>query len=535
MNLNKKVLFGIFLLLVVVTLVVLGCTGQFSKKSKQNTTNNTKAESDNNTSNSNPYQSELENVIVKSGNVNNPTLEIELDEKEQLVLNMLTTNTVTTDEDNELSVKGKQISDFINVVIHIVDETKKEENTKEVKKLSFDKETTDYFHMFPIERKDDQQLSMFFSIVSAIKRAREYGKNAMILYDGYQFHDSNEELYEKLQYIHEHFGKNWSVIALDQHVEQWQEVYDENKKLNVIKLLKCEGFGGFIINKMYISRLLTTLINYIRYYLNKYPMKKMNKREGISHVLNTLKEDDMWIGFTTAVGSMKDQTPWNIGETHSKPMSNPFRRQHVLFYTIKDNVKPNSDPFLQQFISKLLPGHNVHFLIFDRKFQIKDYNTDINIHVFKLDNTDTMSKYLQLVELQKVVKNFEFIFFIDSNYQILHPVSKKDILPNNGLIAVGNQIEGKHGSQVTYSEKFHGGKRKLYMDLCTFMMKVFIENDKNEVTNDEYSLLNKYLETKSGSIKMLDLSFMYDKKCIDPACKDPSCKALYGIIPKMVI
>ena len=182
----------------------------------------------------------------------------------------------------------------------------------------------------------------------------------------------------------------------------------------------------------------------------------------------------------------------------------------------------------------LLPGHEKHFFIFTDSSRIKAMKAkDITVIEQKKLGwpLDTLMRFEMFMSIQDLLKDFDYIYFFNSNLVFLRPVGE-EILPSpeNCGIAAAVFFE-KDPDEYTYDRNpdckayipygkgkayyqggLNGGTSSEYLKMAGILRDMVNEDLKNKVIvkwNDE-SYLNKYLLDKSPLI--ISRNYMYPQE-----------------------
>jgi hypothetical protein len=386
------------------------------------------------------------------------------------------------------------------------------------------------------------------------------------LEDDFHFDRTAPQILEALTGL-ENFAENrWDVVSFGQHVDDWQ-LLSEQPNFKICRLFHNSSTTGYLVNKLYIPRLMAFWIQSLRKILQQ--QEDMRDVDHISSIQTDLQKTDTWIGFNLPLGHRGDDK-WRYldtlthatdhkGESHKITLREKFVQQSVAICHVASGRYNQYVPAIQtDCYVKFLKGHRMELFIFTDEPQ-NYLNTTEEGAVCHINGIqargypgDNLYRFHYILQAESELKKFDYIYYMDVDYRIYkHPV--EDQIMRNGIVATAhlhNVVEKRDGSKrhigapetrpestacihpdekmVTYfSSGFHGGEANAYLTMCHLLKNNIDTDEETGITakwQDE-SHLNRYL-LSYPPVATLSQSYIFSERCLDMECREPMCQAL---------
>lgn len=387
-----------------------------------------------------------------------------------------------------------------------------------------------------IKQAHNQQARLM-SHVTCLAKAAASQKNIMILEHNFEFNLKPAEFDQVLAAVTEVCGPRWDVIYLAQNVKQWQFLGEFNG-IKVCKVEQNSGLSGYLVNKLYINRLVLYCFQKLR-----ECMKAGQTDLNISDLLSELQTRDMWLAFNLTIGhagveeqwrplnSLTHQTHTVTGQVQNIMLSAPTPRYrvaicHVATGDYNDYVHDIQRDCFMQF----LKAHYLEFFLFtDRPDAYTDETLEgLPCHVYHIDSGTARYRFHYLLMAETKLSQFDYIYTMDVDYRVYQHPPETDLL-RPGVIAT-QDIASMAPSVTKYASHFHGGRTPEYLKMCRGI-KGYVEQ---HMEGDETADLNRYLALHPP-VWSLPQSYIFSERCLNEACTEPVCKQLrnQGNVPIM--
>lgn len=414
----------------------------------------------------------------------------------------------------------------------------------------------------------NKHLGKILSHIACLAKALSLKKNVLVLEDNFHFDRTPAEILQALTSVQSQVGNRWDVISFSQCVEDWQ-LLGQGNGFKVCRIFRNSSTAGYLVNKNYISRLMSYLIQRMRSIL---PKPDEHTDQIIQNIWTSLQNTDLWVGFNLPLGH-QGRHVWRYldtlshktnssGEAFKVELRRPFEKKRVALChmaTGKDNIYA---PAIQKdCYLKLLKGHHLEFFMFSDEPQAYLPVTEEGgiCHVFLVDQDDSpepqdgsqetkgsmpfrLKRFHYLLQAEEALRTFDFIYYMDVDYRIYqHPVEEK--IMQKGIVATShlrNVVERQDESSACirpdekmttyFSSSFHGGSAPEYLEMCRVLSRN-IEADWNKGIQAKFqdeSHLNRYLLSHPPAVT-LSQSYIFSERCLDIKCQEPMCQALRNL------
>lgn len=261
------------------------------------------------------------------------------------------------------------------------------------------------------------------TLTACLSKAFALKKNALLLFPGFRFVDYGISLF--VEQVEATLQDRWDVLVLEQKVDTWQPF-----NTNICRVTRGqEPPSGIIVNKAYMPRLISYLIQQIR-------MEKSQID------LNPIQATDVWVMWKYPLGKR---------------------------YTYMDDMLHGVDEDGKSFSVHVLPP------IEQRKIAIcikQNGNTN------EIQN-DCRNKFLKLHTLEYFIvtdpqvlpeldASFDYLFYIDSNYRIYQYPPEQDVLVSSGWVRLEHHNDSFWGKCLKHpsDEIRHLSSSYMYAEQC---------------------------------------------------------------------
>lgn len=483
------------------------------------------------------WEERIKRAIVQVPTYNPLTLPREnMLEKEQDVISTLPDTEPVLTPSNSITSEHAHypnLEHFIEYVIFINNGSPHPELEAQVDALGLNIKRS---RLSAIKQAHNQQARLM-SHVTCLAKAAASQKNIMILEHQFEFRLKPAEFDQVLDAVTEVCGPRWDVIYLAQNVQQWQFLGEANG-IKVCKVEQNSGISGYLVNKLYINRLVLYCFQKLR-----ECMKAGETDLNISEILSDLQTRDVWLAFNLGIGhagvddqwrpvnSLTHQTHAVTGQVRNIALSAPTPRYrvavcHVATGDYNDYVHDIQRDCFMQF----LKTHYLEFFLFtDRPDVYTDETLEgLPCHVYHIDRESARYRFHYLLMAEAKLTHFDYIYTMDVDYRVYQHPPETDLL-RPGVVAT-QDIASLVPSVTKYAPHFHGGRTPEYLKMC-HSIKGHVEE---HTEGDETSDLNQYLALHPP-VWSLPQSYIFSERCLNEACTEPVCKQLrsQGNVPIM--
>ena len=296
--------------------------------------------------------------------------------------------------------------------------------------------------------------------------------------------------------------------------------------------------SGYLINRLYIPRLLAYWIQRLRTMLQK---EKLQEYFTIQY---DLQMSDLWVGFNTPIGQSgwvynhDSRTNETTGEKVSIDIQPLFERKSVAICHVATNRYNQYVSAIQKdCYLKFLKIHKMEFFLFTDQPENYANQTDegSKLHVYPVSSRgssqDNLYRFHFLYQAREELLDFDHVFYMDVDYRIYQHPADKQLLISPAIVAtahVHNLVE-EHlvdsKNDINYTSGFHGGTPVEYLEMCQTIRDQIDKNDQNETKLEIESYLNQYLMNHPPT-STLSQSYLFSERCLDMNCNEPMCNAL---------
>lgn len=482
-----------------------------------------------------------------------------------------TPNTVYADPDGTYSVGSSHLSGlhrYIEFVVYINlddDKAKRASVEREIDKLGLP-------DFVPRERlsavkRSNSALGSFLSKIACLSKALSLKKNVLILDDDFQLLQTPAEIMESMRVVEERFGNRWDVIGFGQNVDEWQHVCSD-KDVRLMRVLHSVSSSGFLVNKLYVPRLLAYRLQKLRSVLQQ---EKLQDSFHLDKIKTDLQRTDLWLTFQFPIGCKAGER-WQYMDDLAHATNDMGVCQRIVLAPKLEQrrvaVCHMATGKYNQFVTaiqndcylKLLKLHQMEFFLFtDDPGSYSDRTEEgAKLHVLPIVNSkgypqDNLYRFHHILSAQEDLEKFDFVFYMDVDYRLYQHPAESQLMVENGIVAtahVHNIVEKRDGSKrhigspetrpdstacikptetmTTYfAGSFHGGATRPYLEMCRIIRDCVDTDDRNGITAKwlDESHLNRYLMDHPPAA-ILSQSYIFSEKCLDLECKDPVCVSL---------
>lgn len=414
-------------------------------------------------------------------------------------------------------------------------------------------------------QRSNTELGNFLSKIACLTKALSLKKNALILEDDFRLDQSPSEILAALTLVDQQFGNRWDVVVWDQQADEWQKVCEEGE-VHILRLLHSRGGTGFLVNKLYVPRLLAYWIQRLRTVLQK---EQYQEARHIAAIKTDLQRWDMWLTFQHPLGhKLNDQWHYLNDLEHATDATGTCQKITLLPALERRRVAVChlATGKYNQFVSaiqtdcylKFLKMHHLEFFLFTDQASSYPARTEEGalLHTYAIDAQgypqDNLYRFHYLLQAETELATFDYVYYMDVDYRLYqHPAEKQ--LMVDGIVATAhlhNIVEKRDGSRrhigspetrpestacirsdetmtIYYASSFHGGASGPYLSMCQ-TLKDQIDTDASQQVTAKWldeSHLNRYLLDHPPAT-VLSQSYIFSERCLDLECRDPMCNAL---------
>lgn len=389
------------------------------------------------------------------------------------------------------------------------------------------------------------ELGRLMSHVTCLAKSDTSQRNVLILEDDFQFDRNGSEIEAALRAVESTVGNRWDVILFSQEVNSWQYMASDDG-LQVCRVLSSSGFRGYLVNHLYVQRLVLYLFQCLRQF-----MANESTLVDISELLSEIQGRDMWIGFNVPVGHTtgRDFQYLNTlthavnadGTSMTLTLEPRFVQHrvaicHVATGTFNDFVTAvQKDCCL-----KFLKGHTLEFFLFTDQPDLYGDETmeGATCYVYRIPQGADfgVDRFHYLLMAERQLEKFDYVYSMDVDYRVYQHPPEEDLLCH-GVVATQNleSMLSPRETGVKYASNFHGGSAAAYLAMC-HALKTAVDSTAVAIrtTRSEEDYLNEYL-LLHPPVNALPQSYIFSETCLNEACTEPMCKQLrsHGNVPIM--
>lgn len=455
---------------------------------------------------------------------------------------------------------------FIEYVVYInLDEnpTKRAEIEHEIDKLGLPE-------FIPRERlsavkRSNTELGSFLSKIACLTKALSLKKNALILEDDFRLDQTPAEMLDAFSLVEEQMGNRWDVIALAQHVDEWQKVCEKGD-VRIMRVLHGRRGTGLLVNKLYVPRLLAFWIQSLRAMLQK---DQHHHEHQIAQIKSDLQRWDMWLTFFFPLGHQAEQAWHYLDDMEHATDAAGVCQKITLWPQLERKriaVCHLATGKYNQFVTaiqtdcylKFLKMHHLEFFLFtDQASNYPDRTEEgAVLHTYAVESRgypqDNLYRFHYLLQAEAALRAFDYVYYMDVDYRLYQHPAEKQLLVT-GVVATAhlhNIVEKRDGSRrhaglpeirpesaaalrpdetmtVYYASSFHGGSSAAYLELCQAVQDSIDLDLSRNITAQwlDESYLNRFLLDHPPA-NVLSQSYIFSERCLDLECRDPMCNAL---------
>jgi hypothetical protein len=414
-------------------------------------------------------------------------------------------------------------------------------------------------------KRSNGPLGNFLSHIACLSKALILKKNVLILEDEFKFDRTSMDILEYMQSVEDYCDHRWDVICFSQKIDDWQFL-TETKKTRICRILHNTSTCGYLVNKLYVPRLVAFWIQKLRMILQK---EKFSEEYHIEHVQTDLQKSDLWIGFHIPIGH-RGEEKWRylddlqhainpVGVPTSIRLQESFVQKSVAVCHLATGTYNQYVPAIQKdCYLKFLKIHRMEFFLFtdEANHYAKQTEEGALLHTYSVDSkgysNDNLYRFHYLLQAEEELKKFDYIYYMDVDYRIYqHPAEHQ--LMVDGIVATAhlhNIVEKRDGSkrhigapetrpessaciysdekmETYFASSFHGGSSSAYLTMCNILKQnIDLDNTRNITAKwGDESHLNRYLLTYPP-VSVLSQSYIFSERCLDLDCREPMCSAL---------
>lgn len=251
------------------------------------------------------------------------------------------------------------LTETIELVLYINQNEHRFQRTKIEKALTaiFHKDDrVEVLRVLGEKRDDDTVLAQLLSHVSALSVACEAQRNVLILEDTFKFYVSRSELQDHFRLVQQTFGDRWNVLVLGPTAAEWSPV--QNGKAGSLQLMRIlqGGFtAGYVVHRTYLPVLLNVMMEHI--YL-RYP--DTVDTDALDHQLHQLQRTDVWLGFQSPVGGMRNETLDELAAlTGAEERTQWTVRKHGVYVKATEDQRTELHHLLRHLYVERYKGHRL--------------------------------------------------------------------------------------------------------------------------------------------------------------------------------
>jgi GR25 family glycosyltransferase involved in LPS biosynthesis len=373
-------------------------------------------------------------------------------------------------------------------------------------------------------KRSNNNLGKFLSHIACLSKALPLKKNVLILEDDFVLNMSSKEILTAFEGTQNYVENRWDVICLTQNVSNWKNLTTLNNSLQICKLLNSTSTVAYLVNKLYLPKLLAFYIQQLRVMLQQGSYTPMENLQ------TELQSSDLWIGYHVPVGFVAGQHQIYLADLTS------YIDEKQVVHNIE--VQPHTDQKkvaichiatgkYNQYVNaiqkdcylKFLKLHHVEFFLFTDDSDLFDNDRTEEGAKLKVRPVINLEKDLfrfsSIMSEEAALTQFDYIYYMDVNYRLYQHPFENDIMID-GVVAT-SLLHNIPNSD--FSVGFFGGAA---IPTLTMLHTISIRSEKGKT--DEF-YFNQYLQMFPPT-SVLSQSYMFSERCLDISCKEPLCRLL---------
>jgi len=372
-------------------------------------------------------------------------------------------------------------------------------------------------------KRSNNNLGKFLSHIACLSKALPLKKNVLILEDDFVLNMSSKEILTAFEGTQDYLENRWDVICFAQDVTRWQNLTTLNNSLQICKLLHSTSTVAYLVNKLYLPKLLAFYIQQLRIMLQQGAYLAME------NIQTELQTSDLWIGYHVPVGIVRGQRQIYLADLTSyidekqivhqievEPCAD--QKKVAICHIATGKYNQYVHPIQKDCYLKFLKLHRLEFFLFTDEVEHYDTTTEegAKLKVRPVVNFEKDSfRFSSIISEEAALTQFDYIYYMDVNYRLYQHPFETDIMVD-GVVATSVLHDVPNSG---FSVGFFGGSA---IPTLTMLHTMSIRPEKGKT--DEF-YLNQYFEMFPPT-SVLSQSYMFSERCLDISCKEPLCRLL---------